>query len=70
MYGGFTVNDLRELKAVVGINAWGSSAYEKMLRGSAVDESTLKAPDEMKELHRQFYGYIKNHTINHMNRQG
>lgn len=37
------MNDLKELKAVVGTNAWGSAAYEKMLRGSAVDEETLRS---------------------------
>ena len=32
-----------DVKAVVGTNAWGSAVYETMLRGSAVDEETLKA---------------------------
>ena len=31
-----------ELRAVVGTNAWGSAAYEKMVRGSVVDEDTLR----------------------------
>lgn len=40
------MNDLKKIKAVVGTNAWGSAAYEKMLRGSAVDKDTLKAAIE------------------------
>ena len=31
-----------KVKAVVGTNAWGSALYEKALRGSAVDEETLR----------------------------
>lgn len=34
---------LQKLKAVVGTNAWGSAVYEKALRGSSVDEETLKS---------------------------
>ena len=30
-------------KAVIGTNSWGSAAYEKMIRGSVVDNDTLKA---------------------------
>ena len=30
-------------KAVIGTNSWGSAAYEKMVRGSVVDNDTLKA---------------------------
>lgn len=33
---------VEDIKAVIGTNAWGSAVYEKMLRGSAVDESVLK----------------------------
>lgn len=29
--------------AVIGTNAWGSAAYETLLRGSSVDEDTLRA---------------------------
>lgn len=35
--------EVQDIKAVVGTNAWGSAAYETLLRGSAVDEITLKA---------------------------
>ena len=37
------MENISKIKAVVGTNAWGSAAYEKMLRGSVVDEDTLKA---------------------------
>ena len=30
-------------KAVIGTNSWGNAAYEKMVRGSVVDNDTLKA---------------------------
>lgn len=33
---------MEEIKAVVGTNSWGSKAYGKLLRGSYVDESTIK----------------------------
>lgn len=37
------MNDaLDNLKAVVGTNAWGRPAYQKALRGSQVDEDTLR----------------------------
>ena len=29
--------------AVIGTNSWGSAAYETLLRGSSVDEATLRA---------------------------
>lgn len=29
-------------KAVIGTNSWGSAAYEKIIRGSVVDNDTLK----------------------------
>lgn len=34
--------EISEIKAVIGTNAWGSAAYETLLRGSAVDEQTLR----------------------------
>lgn len=43
--------EVNEIKCVIGTNAWGSRAYEKLLRGSAVDEDTLKeAISKAKEL--------------------
>ena len=38
-----TTHSSLELKAVIGTNSWGSAIYEKALRGSAVDEDTLKS---------------------------
>ena len=29
-------------KAVIGTNSWGSATYEKIIRGSVVDNDTLK----------------------------
>ncbi len=39
------INDTKLLHptAVIGTNSWGSSAYETLLRGSSVDEDTLRA---------------------------
>ena len=34
-------------KAVIGTNSWGSAAYEKIIRGSAVDNDTLKEAMKM-----------------------
>lgn len=34
--------DIKEPKAVIGANSWGSAAYGKLLRGSSVDDETLK----------------------------
>ena len=34
--------NISDIKAVVGTNSWGSALYGKVLRGSAVDETTLK----------------------------
>lgn len=34
---------IESITAVIGTNAWGSAAYETLLRGSAVDEATLKS---------------------------
>ena len=31
-----------EIKAVIGTNAWGSALYEKAIRGTAVDDETIK----------------------------
>ena len=33
--------DILKPKAVIGTNAWGSSAYEKLIRGNSVDNETL-----------------------------
>ncbi|MBR0485435.1 MAG: aldo/keto reductase [Oscillospiraceae bacterium] len=35
--------DILKPKAVIGTNAWGSSAYEKLIRGNSVDNKTLIA---------------------------
>ena len=35
--------DILKPKAVIGTNAWGSSAYEKLIRGNSVDNETLIA---------------------------
>jgi len=32
---------MKEIKAVVGTNAWGSKVYGKLLRGSCVDETVI-----------------------------
>ena len=39
------INDTKLLypTAVIGTNSWGSVAYETLLRGSSVDEDTLRA---------------------------
>ena len=37
------MNDIMNPKAVVGTNSWGSAVYEKVLRGSVVDEESLKS---------------------------
>ena len=34
--------DINNPKAVIGANSWGSAAYGKLLRGSSVDDETLK----------------------------
>ncbi len=34
--------DISKPKAVIGTNSWGSEAYGKLIRGSSVDEQTLK----------------------------
>lgn len=34
--------DIMKPKAVIGTNAWGSAAYGRMIRGSYVDDDTLK----------------------------
>ena len=34
--------DINRPKAVIGANSWGSAAYGKLLRGSSVDDETLK----------------------------
>ena len=35
--------DILKPKAVIGTNAWGNSAYEKLIRGNSVDNETLIA---------------------------
>ena len=32
---------MKEIKAVVGTNSWGSKVYGKLLRGSYVDETVI-----------------------------
>ncbi len=45
-----TIIDIRSPKAIIGANSWGSAAYGKLLRGSSVDEATIrKAMDTAKE---------------------
>ncbi len=34
-------------KAVIGTNSWGSAIYEKVIRGSVVDNDTLKQSTDM-----------------------
>ena len=34
-------------KAVIGTNSWGSAIYEKVIRGSVVDNDTLKQSMDM-----------------------
>ena len=42
--------DISEPIAVIGANSWGSAAYGKLLRGSSVDDATIrKAMDTAKE---------------------
>ena len=42
--------DISKPKAVIGANSWGSAAYGKILRGSSVDDATIrKAMDTAKE---------------------
>ena len=33
--------DMKEIKAVVGTNAWGSKVYGNLLRGNYVDETVI-----------------------------
>lgn len=35
--------DMQHLSAVIGTNSWGSAAYETLVRGSSVDEATLRS---------------------------
>ena len=37
-------------RAVIGTNSWGSAAYEKIIRGSVVNNDTLLSEAEMKKL--------------------
>ena len=37
--------------AVIGTNSWGSAAYEKIIRGSVVDNDTLKEAMKVAERH-------------------
>ena len=38
-------------KAVIGTNSWGSAAYEKIIRGSVVENDTLKEAMKVAERH-------------------
>lgn len=53
-----------DIKAVIGTNAWGNAVYEKLLRGSAVDEETLKqAIDQAKQLDLSVYDTAQDYGL-------